>query len=597
MTADSEISEQPIEPATDVRPVDSEVVLARGHLHPAILLLRLLDAMRQSVVTVVAGLALGLPWLLAIAAGMFLLQLGYALARYLTLEYRLTATELRVREGLLHRQERRIPLDRIQDLGFESTILRRALGLTVVLVETASGSGVEARLDALSRSHADHLREVLLEARREIVAAQQAEDDAITGPGTADASAADNSTATASTAADEPEWLVHRSTSKELFLRGLTDLRLSAFVVTGFALFEMADYLGFLTQMSGVARGVRDWFAQFDPVVLGLLLLVLLLVVISFGVITGTVGNLVQFHGFQLTLRGSVLHRRFGLLTTRQKTLPRDRIQRVTIEQPWLRRATGYGVVKADSAGGSRAQGEDTAGGWDVVVPLTRLENAFALLPALLPGLEREHLPWQRGSRRLVMRTTIVGVLIGLAGAAALWSTAGSLALLALLTIPIWALLGILAFRNLAYALGDRFLALQHGIVGRYIAYLPTAKIQSVVVRQSPVEQLLGLAELTVHVAGGSPTRLPDLTIENALELRGELARIAAIAAARDWQTRANATATRPPADRVGESQLDPAAPPAGDRRPWTEPRGDGPAADEDHDRPGGAPPDSSRPL
>ena len=29
----------------------------------------------------------------------------------------------------------------------------------------------------------------------------------------------------------------------------------------------------------------------------------------------------------------------------------RERIQRVTIEQPWLRRLFGYGVVKADSAG------------------------------------------------------------------------------------------------------------------------------------------------------------------------------------------------------------------------------------------------------
>ncbi|MBZ0150110.1 MAG: PH domain-containing protein, partial [Planctomycetes bacterium] len=41
--------------------------------------------------------------------------------------YTLTSEELRVREGLLERQERRIPLDRIQDLGFESTLLRRGL--------------------------------------------------------------------------------------------------------------------------------------------------------------------------------------------------------------------------------------------------------------------------------------------------------------------------------------------------------------------------------------------------------------------------------------------------------------------------------------
>jgi len=133
-------------------------VLARGHLHPAILLLRLVEALRQAVFPVVFGLALRSTAVLIAGVVLFVLHLGYALARYLTLEYTLTADELRVREGLLERQERRIPLDRIQDLGFESTILRRALGLSVVLVETASGRGVEARLDALSRDQAEHLR-------------------------------------------------------------------------------------------------------------------------------------------------------------------------------------------------------------------------------------------------------------------------------------------------------------------------------------------------------------------------------------------------------------------------------------------------------
>ena len=138
-------------------------MLARGHLHPAILLLRLIDALRQVAFPVILGIAIE-QWFLVAALALFVLQLGYAIVRYLTLEYTLTCEELRIREGLLHRQERRIPLDRIQDLGFESTILRRALGLSVVMVETASGRGVEARLDALLRSDAEHLREVLLVA-------------------------------------------------------------------------------------------------------------------------------------------------------------------------------------------------------------------------------------------------------------------------------------------------------------------------------------------------------------------------------------------------------------------------------------------------
>ena len=526
---------RPPAPPDEPTPPAAPVVLARGHLHPAILLLRLVDAMRQAVFPVVLGIVLpDALWLLVFGIGMFVLQLGYTVARYLTLEYTLTNDELRVREGLLERQERRIPLDRIQDLGFESTILRRALGLCVVLVETASGRGVEARLDALSREQAEHLREVLLAARAAIAAVA-------TPPPTtpASTSASDGDAAPSPPplpAPPEPEWTVHRSTAGELLLRGVTDLRLSAFAVTGFAALQFADQIGLAARLAGVARGAREWLGQFPPAVVGAILVGLLLVVMAFGVLTSTLGNLVQFHAFTLTLRGDVLQRRFGLLTTRQKTLPRARIQRVTIEQPWLRRLLGVAVVKADSAGGSRGDGEDNSSGWDIVVPLAKLGHAHALLPAVLPGLELETFPWQRGSARLIGRTALQGAVLAAIVVPSLWPKTGASALLALLLVPLWALLGVLVWRNLGFGLGSAFLSLQHGVIGRTIAYVPTAKVQAVVVRQGPFAQLLGLAELTVYVAGGSPTRLPDLMLADARALTAAIGARAAAAAAADWR-------------------------------------------------------------
>ncbi len=515
-------------PSAPAAPTAPAPVLARGHLHPAILLLRLVDALRQAVFPVVFGLVLQQWLFVGIGAALFVFHLGYALARYLTLEFTLTGDELRVREGLLERQERRIPLDRIQDLGFESTILRRALGLTVVLVETASGRGVEAQLDALSREQAEHLREVLLAARQRKLPA--------VAVGAGDAATTAGAPTPVAPPPPEPEWIVHRSSSWELMLRGLTDLRLSAFFVTGFAALQLADQLGLAARMAGAAQDVRQWLGQFSPLVLGGILLGLLFVVMTFGVVTSTLGNLVQFHGFTLLLRGDVLQRRFGLLTTRQKTLPRTRIQRITLEQPWLRRLLGVAVVKADSAGGSRSDGEDVTSGWDVVVPLAKLEPAHALLPALLPGLEREAFAWGRGSPRLVVRTALQGVVLAAVAIVGLWPQTGATSLLALLLVPLWALLGVLVWRNLGFGLGAGFLALQHGVLGRTIAYVPTAKVQAVVVRQGPFAQLLGLAELTVYVAGGSPTRLPDLTAGDARALAATIAARAADAARADWQ-------------------------------------------------------------
>ena len=62
-------------------PPPAAAVLARGHLHPAILLLRLLDALRQTALPLVLGVAVN-RWFLVLAIVLFVVHLGYSLARY-----------------------------------------------------------------------------------------------------------------------------------------------------------------------------------------------------------------------------------------------------------------------------------------------------------------------------------------------------------------------------------------------------------------------------------------------------------------------------------------------------------------------------------
>lgn len=496
-------------------------VLARGQLHPAILLLQLFTVLRGLFLPVLLGVWVA-PWFLAVAGLLLLVQMGAALLRFVTLEYALTADELRVRDGLLHRQERRIPLDRVQDLGFESSLLRRALGLVVVQVETASGKGVEVRLDALGTAAAEHLRAVLLAARDRGAAAPPA-------------AAADARPTDAPAAPQVLQWLVHRTSATALWWRGVTDLRLSAFLVLGFSALELADRLGLRGSVRGVVRGASDWLGRLPPLVLATVLVLALVVVLGFGVVTSTCSSFVQFFGFELWLSGDVLQRRYGLLTTRQKVLPRVRIQRVALEQTWLRWLAGLAVVKADSAGGSRAEGEDQASGFDVVVPLAELQATMALLPALLPGFEREVLVYRSGSPRLVARTALQGVVLASVLAALLVPGLGPAGWFAFTLVPVSGLLGVLVYRKLGYALGDAHVALRQGVFGLFHTFVPTAKIQAVVVRQGPFEQCFGLASLAVHVAGGASTTLPHLLLADARALAAELAQRAAVAAAADW--------------------------------------------------------------
>src|SRR5262249_49796861 len=94
---------------------------------------------------------------------------------------------------------------------------------------------------------------------------------------------------------------------------------------------------------------------------------------------------------------------------------------------------------------------------------------------------------------------------------------------------------GRLAFGNLGWQLGERHLYLRFGVLGRYEVVLPTGKVQAVVQRGGPLQQVLGLVGLTVYVGGGSPTRLPDLLVAGPPAPQGELARRGAAAAAGEW--------------------------------------------------------------
>ena len=63
-----------------------------------------------------------------------------------------------IRQGLIGKQERHIPLARVQDVRLEQGVVHRVFGVVKVDIETAGGSGAEASLSVLSVAEAERLR-------------------------------------------------------------------------------------------------------------------------------------------------------------------------------------------------------------------------------------------------------------------------------------------------------------------------------------------------------------------------------------------------------------------------------------------------------
>lgn len=148
--------------------------------------------------------------------------------------------------------------------------------------------------------------------------------------------------------------------------------------------------------------------------------------------------------------------------------------------------------------------------------------------------------PTSRGSRRVELqrlhpltlvfstldeaRALVVPALLG-----GVWAGGGHMAqmaawVLALLVVPsmLWA---IAEYRMFRYGLADGDLVLDTGVLRRQHRVIPLARVQSIDVRQSALQRLVGMAEVHMETAGGETAEavLSVLALGEAEALRVEL--------------------------------------------------------------------------
>ena len=113
--------------------IDNEVIIQKASFNPKVKTYIFLIVLFYMIVTFI-GIVL-LPF--------WLLGLGQWLSNkfFHTLECQLTTKNLRFSKGLIFHIEKTIPLENIQDLSFYGGPVLRALGLTLIRIETAGGGG------------------------------------------------------------------------------------------------------------------------------------------------------------------------------------------------------------------------------------------------------------------------------------------------------------------------------------------------------------------------------------------------------------------------------------------------------------------------
>jgi uncharacterized membrane protein YdbT with pleckstrin-like domain len=94
----------------------------------------------------------------AVAIVLLMWWLTYPLLRWRTTVYQLTTRRMRLRDGIIARSGRDIPLSRITDVSFRKGLLDRMLGCGTLIVESAGEHG-EIRLTEIP--HVEHVQSML----------------------------------------------------------------------------------------------------------------------------------------------------------------------------------------------------------------------------------------------------------------------------------------------------------------------------------------------------------------------------------------------------------------------------------------------------
>ncbi|RIX30239.1 PH domain-containing protein [Amnibacterium setariae] len=192
-----------------------------------------------------------------------------------------------------------------------------------------------------------------------------------------------------------------------------------------------------------------------------------------------------------------------GVVSTSTEALPPGRVHALRIEQPLLWRPLGWWRVSVNRAG--HAAGRRNADSERSLAPVATTAEVLELLPLLVPDLADDPEVLMAG---LVGRGD--GQDFTPAPRRAAW-------------------LRPLAWRRTGFRLTRHSVLARGGLLHRELVVVPDARMQSVSLKQGPVERLLRVATVHPHVVGGPvSTRLRLVDVDRAQRLFLELEEIGA---------------------------------------------------------------------
>ncbi len=520
--AGEEAEDAPAEdaPAEDGRRTTLGTVQEPQRLHPLTMALRVLASLPALLLLLIPTLqnpssqnflSLGMMILYGVLA------LPAIVLQYLRFSYRITPKQIVIQQGVFNRQNRSIPIERVQNIQIERNLLARIARIAKVKIETAGSSGTEGTLEYVGYDQAQDIRRLIRSIQKEQKTGP--EESASDEPAAAgeDGSAANLPAAEA--AADAGAETLFTMSLPQVLQSGAFRFSLLyiALVFSVLQFIEPDVLLNWLLVSQGEIAGLTETALQHP----GLAVLGTVVIAAVLGWISGILVHLNRYYGFTLWLEDGKLRKRHGLFTVSEGTIPLSKVQTLILKTNPMMRAFGFFELEVQTVGV-----DVNEQGHRVIAPFATRSRILELAQQVrvfeLPDAFASVSP-------LTIRRTFVRYTTALTVAAATaayfwpagWVRPMDLALpwWSLAFIPLIAVYAWFEYRNHGYRVQDDGFYVRRGVFSHSIWVIPTEKYHVFTRRATLFQQRLGLQTLYVDTAGAASFAYPDvvdLTVADA---------------------------------------------------------------------------------
>lgn len=401
--------------------------------------------------------------------------------------------DLYIQKGWLRRKKITIPLDRIQSINLEQTLLHRVTGTSGLTMETAGTSGAEGKMGALSIPVAEALRDRIFKTKAAIVQGDEVISEV---------------------KEVAPESVLFTFDFFDCLLAGLGQNHLRTVGVV------FAVAIGFWDDIQPFFNVVpEETLEQAGQVAQSITTLMILAALGALAVIIASIVRIIlQYADLAVYHDGHRFRIHSGLITIREMAVSGQKLQRVTWSQNPLQR-----LLRRYQLNFNQAVPEEGRGQENVMIPGVNVPQLKTILALVFTEENRKNGVWGRvDAHYFFPRWIWMGLVPGIFVSAFLYVNQPDFLVLGLLW-PLW-----MAFASHQYVKRVRWminrdlLIVRTGWLVREFTLLPQYKIQGVALRQSPFQRRWDCYSMDLNTASGE-VNIPWMRGVDAHRLRHAL--------------------------------------------------------------------------